>query len=267
MAEMTPDGLLVVGRWTARGDEIGADAVVPPARVLSWLEHGRWCALEAGHDVLGPLFSDGNIMVVRAQRLALGTGVGWQARVKTGVGLTRVGNSSVELAQSIWTDEEQPRCVADLRLVGVALGADRRPRQLPAEVRKQAQAMGEPAGLAGLTLPEQSDGLYQWHAPVRASEIDLFQHVNHARYADWAIDALRAAETARLLGAHWLAGRAVTALAVDYVREVVFGETIAVAVQPASDDDVHVTVTVAGELRARAALRLAAGSQAKQYPG
>lgn len=256
MIEKTPDGLQVVGRWVARGDEIGADAVVPPARLLSWLEHGRWCALEAGDAVLGPLFQDGNIMVVRAQRLALGVGVGWKGRVKTGVGLTRVGNSSVELAQSLWTDEENPRQVADLRLVGVALGVDRRPRQLPPEVRLQAHAMADPPGLAGLTLPEQADGAYVWQSPVRASEIDLFQHVNHARYADWCLDALRAGETARALGGHWRPGRPIAALSIDYVREVVFGETIAVALQPANEDDLHLTLTVAGELRARAALRL-----------
>lgn len=256
MAEMTPDGLTVVGRWTARGDEIGADAVVPPAKLLSWLEHGRWCALEAGDAVLGPLFSDGNIMVVRAQRLALGHGVGWQGKVKTAVGLTRVGNSSVELAQRLWTDEAEPRLVADLRLVGVALGADRRPRQLPAEVRLQAHAMAEPEGLAGLSLPDHSGGSYVWQAPVRASEIDLFRHVNHARYADWAIDALRAGEAAGALAPGWVAGRRVSAMLIDYVREVVFGETIAVGVTPVGERDAHVAVTVAGEVRARAALRL-----------
>jgi acyl-CoA thioesterase FadM len=254
--ELTPDGLQVVGRWTARGDEIGADAVVPPARVLSWLEHGRWCALEAGDGVLAPLFKDGNIMVVRAHRLALGVGVGWQGKVKTGVGLTRVGNSSVELAQSIWTDEENPRCVAELRLVGVALGVDRRPRVLPQEVRLQAHAMAEPPGLAGLTLPNQVDGTYTWSAPVRASEIDLFRHVNHARYADWSIDALRAGEAAGSLGSNWQAGRPIAALIIDYVREVVFGETIAATLQAVGADDVQVSLTVAGEVRARAALRL-----------
>lgn len=254
--ELTPDGLRVVGRWKARGDEIGADAVVPPARMLSWLEHGRWCALEAGDGVLAPLFKDGNIMVVRAQRLALGVGVGWQGRIKTGVGLTRVGNSSVELAQSIWTDEGNPCNVADLRLVGVALGVDRRPRQLPPEVRLQAHIMPEPPGLVGLTLPNHVDGGYTWNAPVRASDIDLFRHVNHARYADWSIDALRAGEAAGSLGPHWRAGRPVAALSIDYVREVVFGETIAVALQPVSGDDVHLSLTVGGEVRARAALRL-----------
>jgi acyl-CoA thioesterase FadM len=91
---------------------------------------------------------------------------------------------------------------------------------------------------------------------VRASEIDLFRHVNHARYADWSIDALRAGEAAGSLGPDWRAGRPIAALSIDYVREVVFGEAIAATLQPVSGDDVHLSLTVAGEVRARAALRL-----------
>lgn len=256
MDERTPDGLQVVARWEARGDEIGADGTVPPTKLLSWLEHGRWCAMDQGDGVLAPLFADGNLMVVRVQRLGLGVGVGWRDRVKTGVGLSRAGNSSFELAQSLWTDEETPKCVAELRLVGVALGTDRRPRQLPEEVRAKAVAVDEPRLLQGLLLPELFQAQYVWQAPVRASEIDLFHHVNHARYSDWVQDALRAAEAEGVLPEPWKASRPVVALAIDYVREVVFGETVAVALHTLGDHDVQLLVTVAGQLRARAALRV-----------
>lgn len=256
MAELTPDGLQRVARWQTRGDEIGADGLVGPTKLLSWLEHGRWCALDGGAGVLAPLFADGNIMVVRAQRLALGVGVGWQDRVQTGIALARVGNSSVEIAQSLWTDEESPRLVAELRLVGVALGADRRPRQLPEEVRSKASAVEEPLTLQSLLLPELLQADYVWQVPVRASEIDLFQHVNHARYADWVQDAVRAAEADGSLGEAWQARRPVCALAIDYVKEVTFGETIAVAVQVKGDREAQLLISADGQLRARAALRV-----------
>lgn len=256
MAELTPDGLDVVASWQTRGDEIGADGAIGATKLLSWLEHGRWCALDNGSGVLAPLFADGNIMVVRAQRLALGVSVGWQDRVKTGVGLARVGNSSVEIAQSLWTDEETPRCVAELRLVGVALGADRRPRLLPPEVRSKALAVEEPLSLQSLLLPELLQPDYLWQVAVRASEIDLFRHVNHARYADWVQDALRAAEAKGSLGHAWQLRRPVCAVAIDYVKEVVFGETIAVAVQAKGEREAQMLVTVDGQLRARAAVRL-----------
>ena len=255
MAEQTPDGLRVVGRWQARGDEIGADGTVPATKLLSWLEHGRWCALEHGEGFLSPLFADGNLMVVRVQRLALGVGVGWQDRVKTGLGLARAGNSSVELAQSLWTDTDEPKCVAELRLVGVALGPDRRPRQLPEEVRQWQQTLDEPRQLHGLALPELITPDYVWQAPVRASEIDLFHHVNHARYADWLQDSLRSAEAHQALPQPWQANRPVAALAIDYVREVVLGETVSVALHVKGAHDIQMLVTVAGQLRARAVLR------------
>ena len=91
---------------------------------------------------------------------------------------------------------------------------------------------------------------------IDASEIDLFHHVNHARYADWLQDALRAAEAAGALAEPWRARKPVCGLAIDYVREIVFGETIAVAMQAQGERDLQLLVTVAGQLRARAALRV-----------
>ena len=41
----TPSGLTVTAGLVSRGDEIGVDGTVPPARILSWLEHGRWQAI------------------------------------------------------------------------------------------------------------------------------------------------------------------------------------------------------------------------------
>ena len=74
-------------------------------------------------------------------------------------------------------------------------------------------------------------------------------------FADWLQDSLRSAKAHQVLPQPWQANRPVAALAIDYVREVVLGETVSVALHVKGAHDIQMLVTVAGQLRARAVLR------------
>jgi acyl-CoA thioesterase FadM len=254
-----PDGLRVLAELTARGDELAQDGRVGLPQLLAWFEHARWQAVMAGSGELAALSSEGRLMVVRHQAIALHGRVRLGERVLVTAGIARVGTTSVGLAQSMWRDGETPRKVAELRLTGVALGPDRRPAPLPEAVRAFVQHLPDPPLLQDLQPQAITAPPWTWQAAVRPSEIDVFHHVNHARYASWVQDALvLGVRQGSLAGLHY----AIDALALDYHREITLGETIDVAVQPRADAPLaDAEVRVAGEVRCRAVVRLrSAGS-------
>lgn len=256
---MTPDGLTVVCQLTCRGDEIGADQTVRPGQLLAWLEHGRWAAAEHQKSGIDQLFAQGLLTVVRVQQVGFCAPVDLGQTVQLAVGIGKVGNSSVEIAESMWSTEDPPRCLAELRIVGVALGPDRKPARVPDSLRAVSRPLTPATTLAGMTPTDLERPDFTWSSEVRASEIDLFQHVNHARYADWLDDARRAAERQGLPGGTWPAGRRLQAIAIEYVRELVEGERFDIALQVVGPLELSAAVTVAGDVRARGRMRLAQG--------
>ncbi len=252
--EMTPDGLRQVARLIPRGDELGSQATVPPVHLLQWFEHGRWEATLLTGTGMDELFGDGRIAVVRSQRGAFFRSVGLGEPVVLSVGLGRVGNSSLEIVQSLWTaptdTTQAPERIAFLSIAAVALGADRRPRPVPQAVRSLAREQPAEPALAGLEFVAVEQPDFVWTIEVRPSEIDVFSHVNHACYAQWADDARQLRDRAR-----GLASRPLARMAVDYQRETLLGERVEVRLQGLGPGDVAAEVRVGDQVRARARLQ------------
>ncbi|MBI5607699.1 MAG: hypothetical protein HY902_02345 [Deltaproteobacteria bacterium] len=256
---MTPDGLRQVARIVPRGDELGCDAAVPPVHQLAWFEHGRWEATALSGTGMDEVFGHDRIAVVRSQRAAFLRPVGIGEPVALSVGLGRVGKTSFEIVQSLWTEpagtQQPPECIAVLSIAAVALGADRRPSPVPDAVRALARDMPPVPALAGLDLVPVERPDFTWEIEVRPSEIDVFSHVNHACYARWADDARQLRDRAR-----GLASQPLQRIAVDYQRETVLGERVEVRLQELGPGDVAAEVRVGDEVRARARLQAPAAN-------
>ena len=197
---------------------MGERGKVAPSNVLRWLEHGRWAALTGEDTAMNALFSNGNMIVVRAQKVALLRDLDWNERLQISVGLAKVGRTSCEFAQQIRAPGGV--LVAEARVSVVHLGPDRRPAEIPAEIRSrslelpvsQALQRLEPVDLTGQPV-------HFAHAfRVRPTDIDVFHHVNHARYLDYAEDLRMLGELAGALPG-WTPGRGLAAVSIDYARE------------------------------------------------
>jgi acyl-CoA thioesterase FadM len=257
--QLTTSGLTVVAEWASRGDEIGSDGFVSPARILSWLEHGRWQAVQRSDDAVASLFTDGHVAVIRSQRVVLQRPVGWPQSLVTAVGISGLGRTSVEIAQEIRQDTPDGPLVAEARITAVHLAPSpegRRPTPLPDAIRSSLRDLPEPDALVGFDAHSHdlTEAAFVWQTEVRPSETDLFQHVNHARYCDWFDDARRVMERAPWPG--WTTGRRISALALDYVREVLAGETVEVRLCPAGPNELIGEARVGGTLRARSRIRV-----------
>jgi acyl-CoA thioesterase FadM len=110
--------------------------------------------------------------------------------------------------------------VAEARVSVVHLGPDRRPAEIPAEIRSRSLELPVSASLAA-TGTRRSDWPTRSFAHtfrVRPTDIDVFHHVNHARYLDYAEDLRMLGELAGALPG-WTPGRGLAAVSIDYARE------------------------------------------------
>lgn len=223
--QFTPEMLVPVASLTVRGDELGENGKVSPSNVLRWLEHGRWAALSGDDESMRRLFSEGHIVVVRAQKVAFLRELDWNERVQVSIGLAKVGRTSCEFAQQLRAPGNV--LIAEARISVVHLGGNRRPAEIPADVRSRSLELGVPDALQRLE-PVDLTGqpVHFTHTfSVRPSDIDVFHHVNHARYLDYAEDLRALAELADALPG-WKVGRSLAAVSIDYAREALVRDVL-----------------------------------------
>ncbi len=219
---------------TTRGDELDRFGRIPPAVLLRYCEHARWAAIEDPALQLGALFSQDRRIVVRAQRAVFLGHLGVSERVEASVWLARVGRTSVEFGQRIRRVSDGSD-IAWARVAAVYVGQDRRPTELPAHVAEcVVQEPSMPAELAEWNPPQESapSSAFIRTFTIRASEIDLFNHVNHANYLMLFDDARIDGERIGGLGPNWVADRPLAACAIDYAKESLLGDTLAALVWP-----------------------------------
>jgi len=222
---------------TTRGDELDRFGRIPPAVLLRYCEHARWSAIEDPALQLGELFSEERRIVVRAQRAVFLGSLGVRERVEASVWLARVGRTSVEFGQRIRRISDGAD-VAWARVAAVYVGQDRRPTQLPPHVAQRVVTEPMmPPELQELAPPLESapSGAFIRTFTIRSSEIDLFNHVNHANYLMLFDDARIDGERIGGFGASWVSDRPLSAAAIDYAKESLLGDTLAALVWPIAD--------------------------------
>ena len=98
-----------------------------------------------------------------------------------------MGGSSLSFEQRVTKCDAENTLIARVFVVTVYVGSDKRPKRLPTWFRD------EHSGLDAPTRPEKlqdpAAGLDGFELQIRNSDIDLLQHVNHARYVDFLQDA------------------------------------------------------------------------------
>ena len=232
--------------FTTRGDELDRSGTVGAAQLLRYLEYGRWRAMTDGQNGLHALFAGELKMVVRAQRIRLGTPVAWDEPLRLQTWLARVGRTSMDFGHLLVRESDGAR-VCEALLTGVQIDAQGRPAPLAATVVPQAAAPELDPQLAGLTFADALPGdAWKWPQTLRPSQIDLFRHVNHSRYVDLFEDA------------RWFMGdrRQLAVIALEYRREAKAGENVTVALSPRDAHTLDGQLLRDGEVLTRAVLQL-----------
>ena len=239
-----------------RGYEIDRWKRVPLSNLLRFTEHARWEFAIRESSSIKRLFSEDGFLVVRTQYGQIFEDATIGDNLEIDLRVSHVGGSSLTFEQRVMKchrdgDTETQSMVAQVFVVTVYVGSDKRPRRLPKWFRDQHK---------DLTLPERPGELQDpplghegFEIQIRNSDIDLLQHVNHARYVDFLQDArAEAAAQGSLKGPGSHPEVAPTTFAIEYLREIRPHErVIAYAWNNEAEDDIFVAGMVAGESKPR----------------
>ncbi len=210
-----------------RGYELNHRGEVSPATLLRYCEHARWESLKHDQAMMATFFARDHYLVVRSQEAELGDPVGFDTRLNLRLWLAGIGSSSVVFGQEV-LEADSGRPVARVRVGAVHIGPNGRPAPVPDRWRGAV-----PSVRAGARAPNwpsvRDETAWRTAVPVRLSDVDVLQHVNHAAYLDMAqfavfqalreranLDRDRAAAVAGALG-H---------LHVDYTGQAVLGDEV-----------------------------------------
>jgi acyl-CoA thioester hydrolase len=166
-------------RLTTRGYELAAHGALPVSAYLRYLEHQRWQTFTTDGEL--PVRRFWGVGVVRAQQLEIVSPASFHEKLELSLWISRVGRTSLDFAHEI-VRAETGSLVARSTATVVALDRDRQPKVIDDEAH--AYVVDRPA--LSLERPQGQPPPDTWERPlpIRPSDHDLQQHVNHARYAD-----------------------------------------------------------------------------------
>lgn len=166
-----------------RGYELDARKRLSLGVLARHFEHVRWEALRDPSTGLSAVFEDGRKLVIRAQQIDALTRLVAKQEVTLDVAIAQVGTSSLQFVQ-------RARCgdtlVAYNQVVGVVLDRQGAPTRVPDAVRRLARQEELPPLPRLSERPERCALVCDVY--VRPSDLDVLQHVNHARYVDFVDD-------------------------------------------------------------------------------
>lgn len=196
-----------------RGTECGPDRWVTLPAVISHFEHCRWLWMQDPQLGLLDAVHEGHGFYVVQQSIAMNRrfGMGVQGQVRCA--LTHAGRSAAEGLQDLVRDDGVQ--LAHCHIRGAWMGPNGRLARLPKQIRASlftgdlAPKRGEPEpgspdslftppeplrpGSLDLALPEKRpETVHEHGVTVRASDIDIFDHVNAANYVRYVATALAA---------------------------------------------------------------------------
>ena len=211
---------------TVRPCDLDRYAVVPPSTLLRYLELVRWEARLDPDYPLGDSLPPDTRFFLRAQHLACGVTIGFRDVVRLEMWLQTVGTTSLTLGHRIVRDADGA-WIATARAVVVLVGRDRVPVPAP-HALGALLAPREDESVDLLAVEEGDAPIDSWTDVrlIRASDEDLYGHVNHGRYADLVEDTRRAAEGAEAYGQGVRSGQRPDHLSMEYRGEVRSGQRL-----------------------------------------
>ena len=223
--------VLVERKIRCRGYELDPEAKIPAAVFLRYMEHLRWESLTQ-HPGLASLFQGWNRMVVVGQQLQLLRDLSLGAELDGTLELGHVGNTSLQFVHRF--DSTSQGHVARGVVTAVFLGTGGRPTPLPELIRAALPGGGSRLELAPRLEGQAPADAWSTRRVVRASELDLLRHVNHANYLVYIEDARAEAAAA---GVHGEAGAGrFRAGAMDYHQQAVLGDRLELLSWPLADE-------------------------------
>jgi acyl-CoA thioesterase FadM len=194
-----------------RATECGPDRWITLPAVISYMEHCRWLWMREPALGLLQAVHEGHGFYVVNQSIAMHRrfGMGQQGYVRCA--LTKAGRSAAEGVQDVLRKDGVQ--LAHCWIRGAWVGPTGRLARIPAKARESLfegnldGVRGEPEagsdmslfdppqpmrpGTLDLTHPEhRPDGIHHHPIVVRASDIDIFDHVNAANYVRYVASAL-----------------------------------------------------------------------------
>jgi acyl-CoA thioesterase FadM len=195
-----------------RGTELGPDRWITLPAVMRVFEQARWVWMEEPELGLMEALHEGFGFYIARQSLHMNRRFGMGGRAVVRSTLTRVGRSSVDVAQELVRDDGVQ--LAHTHMVAAWVHPGGRLARIPGELREVGCHSIEPGPLGeprhgserslydvpeplrppgGLELPGEPPGSgIEWPVRVRASDLDVFDHVNAANYLRFVGDALAA---------------------------------------------------------------------------
>lgn len=209
------------------GYDLDREGRVPSWTWLRWFEGLRWDAMVGGAAVdLAAIFDDGKRFVVRAQKLEILRGqLAHGEALELSLWVSRVGRTSLDLSHLARRVRDGAEVARDV-VVAVHLGPDGAPCEVPANVRALVREGPSPRG--ALLSDARPPAAACVPVVVRPSDVDLFQHVNHAVYAQYFEDARAIVREAGGYGPRRQSSFPTRALAIDYAQEVRLGDPVSV---------------------------------------
>ena len=191
-----------------RGYEMDSSGVIPLSVLASYMEHARWESIGQPDFPLRDYWKRG---VLRAQRVEVFEHVRFGLELNIECWLARVGRTSFDLAHRV-SRADTGALVALAAVTAINLGPQGRPEPLAEGI---SQLLSEGPLPAVETLAESAPPeAFVRRFEVSPSDLDVLQHVNHARYIDFVEDS-------RFFGARASAQelKRARSMAISYERE------------------------------------------------
>lgn len=249
-----------------RGTECGADRWVTLPAIISYMEHCRWGWLAEPSLGLVDAVHQGHGFYVVNQSIAMSRRFGQGQNTQVRCVLRHVGRSVAQGDQDVVRDDGTSLAHCNIR--GAWMGPTGRLARIPTQARESvteallASERGEPQvgspdslfeppqplrpGTFGLEIIDDIPaGAHRRTLRVRATDIDIFNHVNGANYVRYIADSLAIQEASPSLHRAEL----------KYMGQAKSGDLIDVATWPLGDDVWAAGITRAGEPLFRATVQ------------
>ncbi len=218
--------------FRVRGYELDRSNRLSLSNWLRYLEQLRWEHFLAERPAFDLLFSKKHQIVVVAQQLDAPMDIKLDTEIAASLWIGAVGNSSFTFNTQFTFLSGSTAARGTVTVVYI--DPNGKPKSLPDSFRETFAPKSssiEKATFLSLEAPSERAPESAWTSTieVRPSDIDMLQHVNHAKYMDYFDDARELAIRAQGYGdcAPHLNQR-IRQMVIEYRRQAVLGETLRV---------------------------------------